>query len=488
MSNIYNLEPQTEGLIKIRTNFGDLEVELFTKSCPKATQNFVQLCLNGSYNNTIFERVEKDFIAIGGGEPLESDGSTEEAFADEFHSRLRFTRRGLLATANTKKNENGRKFFFTLGPTPELQNKHTIFGRVKGNSIYTLVDLNECQVDEEFKPFSEKKIIEVSVLENPFTNLEKRNQDKSFKTKLDKLSDTDSESSSDDRFETPRLDNNKIKKLSFNYEEEEDEEEERKHTNGNQDSKSLTITLQPLKVEKLDVEDIPKSELRQSPTISSPITSTVVKKEEIYDELVDEPFNTTDSSECLDTNEKEKKLRQIRAEIQKFKEQLERESESKSAQDKKQAQHQSRNSSRESDLLDESDSIVLDIAPKKSKRREKETIDLLTNFKKKLKSVSENTKTLEPQKFDQVDDLEDPAQLDQVDGDDWLTHKFEAYDVDQYGDRLEDEFSKKGHESSSRHKHERDNKNHKYSSSHKSSSSDRHKTSSRREDHHRHRC
>lgn len=49
---------------------------------------------------------------------------------DEFHSRLRFVRRGLVAMANAGPHDNGSQFFFTMAATPELHNKHTIFGKV----------------------------------------------------------------------------------------------------------------------------------------------------------------------------------------------------------------------------------------------------------------------------------------------------------------------------------------------------------------------
>lgn len=52
-------------------------------------------------------------------------------FQDEIHSRLRFVRRGLVAMANAGPNDNGSQFFFTLDKTPELQSKHTIFGKVR---------------------------------------------------------------------------------------------------------------------------------------------------------------------------------------------------------------------------------------------------------------------------------------------------------------------------------------------------------------------
>ena len=59
----------------------------------------------------------------------------------QFHTRLRFVRRGLVAMANSGKDDNGSQFFFTMGPTQELQNKHTIFGKVAGNTVYNMLKL-----------------------------------------------------------------------------------------------------------------------------------------------------------------------------------------------------------------------------------------------------------------------------------------------------------------------------------------------------------
>ncbi len=56
---------------------------------------------------------------------------------DEFHSRLRFNRRGLVAMANAGPHDNGSQFFFTLGRADELNNKHTIFGKVK-NTLWPI--------------------------------------------------------------------------------------------------------------------------------------------------------------------------------------------------------------------------------------------------------------------------------------------------------------------------------------------------------------
>lgn len=66
MSTIYITEPPTKGKVLLRTTLGDVEIELWAKEAPKATRNFVQLCMEGYYDNTIFHRVIKNFIAQGG--------------------------------------------------------------------------------------------------------------------------------------------------------------------------------------------------------------------------------------------------------------------------------------------------------------------------------------------------------------------------------------------------------------------------------------
>ncbi|XP_016121067.1 peptidyl-prolyl cis-trans isomerase CWC27 homolog, partial [Sinocyclocheilus grahami] len=86
----------------------------------------------GYYDGTIFHRVVPEFI-VQGGDPTGSGTGGESIygrpFKDEFHSRLRFNRRGLVAMANAGPHDNGSQFFFTLGRADELNNKHTIFGK-----------------------------------------------------------------------------------------------------------------------------------------------------------------------------------------------------------------------------------------------------------------------------------------------------------------------------------------------------------------------
>ncbi|PSN59817.1 cyclophilin-like protein [Corynespora cassiicola Philippines] len=181
MSSSYNLEPNPTAKVVLHTTTGDLEIELFAKQTPITSRNFLQLCLDGYYDNTIFHRLVKGFI-IQGGDPTGTGVGGEssydgEPFADEIHSRLKFNRRGLLGMANTgKKDDNGSQFFFTLGNTPELQGKNTMFGRIAGDTIYNLMKMAEAEIAEgsEERPMYPTRIMGTEIIINPFEDMVKR--------------------------------------------------------------------------------------------------------------------------------------------------------------------------------------------------------------------------------------------------------------------------------------------------------------------------
>lgn len=174
MSNIYILEPPTKGKVLLKTTLGDLDIELWSKEAPLAARNFVQLCKEGYYDNTIFHRVVKGFIAQGGDPSGTGEGGESvygEPFKDEFHQRLRFVRRGLVAMANAGKNDNGSQFFFTLGVTPELNNKHTIFGKITGDTIYNMLKFEEADIGPDDRPEYPHKILSTEILNDPFPDI-----------------------------------------------------------------------------------------------------------------------------------------------------------------------------------------------------------------------------------------------------------------------------------------------------------------------------
>ncbi|KAM9253829.1 spliceosome-associated protein CWC27 homolog isoform 1-T1 [Dugong dugon] len=174
MSNIYIQEPPTNGKVLLKTTAGDIDIELWSKEAPKACRNFIQLCLEAYYDSTIFHRVVPGFI-IQGGDPTGTgtggDSIYGAPFKDEFHSRLRFNRRGLVAMANAGPHDNGSQFFFTLGRADKLNNKHTIFGKVTGDTIYNMLRLTEVDIDDEERPRNPHKIKSCEVLFNPFDDI-----------------------------------------------------------------------------------------------------------------------------------------------------------------------------------------------------------------------------------------------------------------------------------------------------------------------------
>ncbi|XP_066999561.2 spliceosome-associated protein CWC27 homolog [Anabrus simplex] len=215
MSNIYIQEPPTNGKVLLKTTVGDIDLELWSKEAPKACRNFVQLCLEGYYNQTIFHRVVKNFI-VQGGDPTGTGTGGEsiygEPFKDEFHSRLRFNRRGLVAMANAGQDDNASQFFFTLAATPELQNKHTIFAKVTRETIFNVLKLQETLIDKDERPLYPQKIIKAEVLHNPFPDIVPRVLTRGEEKKDDK------------KRKDKRSGVKNFKLLSFGEEAEEDEE------------------------------------------------------------------------------------------------------------------------------------------------------------------------------------------------------------------------------------------------------------------------
>ncbi|CAG05276.1 unnamed protein product [Tetraodon nigroviridis] len=130
---------------------------------------------------------------------------------DEFHTRLRFIRRGLVAMANAGPHDNGSQFFFTLGRADELNNKHTIFGKVTGDTIYNLLRLAEVQCDSDERPLKPHKIRTTEVLHSPFDDIIPRELKK---PKKEKEEEKKSQSKATKNFSL----------LSFGEEAEEDEE------------------------------------------------------------------------------------------------------------------------------------------------------------------------------------------------------------------------------------------------------------------------
>lgn len=124
------IDPEKEYHAIFKTEKGDIKIRLYADKAPTTVNNIVFLAREGFYDNTTFHRVLAGFMAQGGDPTGTGTGGPGYRFADEFNPALRFDAAGYLAMANAGPGTNGSQFFITFGPTPHLNNRHTIFGRV----------------------------------------------------------------------------------------------------------------------------------------------------------------------------------------------------------------------------------------------------------------------------------------------------------------------------------------------------------------------
>jgi peptidyl-prolyl cis-trans isomerase A (cyclophilin A) len=139
----------------LHTNAGPIRLQLFPDYAPKTVRNFVELAEGTRqytdprsrqpgqgpyYDGTMFHRVIKGFMIQGGDPTGTGTGGPGYTFEDEFTSELSFDRPYLLAMANAGPRTNGSQFFITVGPTPHLNFKHTIFGTVADQASAGVVE------------------------------------------------------------------------------------------------------------------------------------------------------------------------------------------------------------------------------------------------------------------------------------------------------------------------------------------------------------
>jgi peptidyl-prolyl cis-trans isomerase A (cyclophilin A) len=148
------------------TSLGNFTVELFDSKTPNTVANFVGLAEGTKewthpgtkqkekkpyYDGIIFHRVINGFM-IQGGDPLgQGFGGPGYQFEDEFHPELRHDKAGILSMANAGPRTNGSQFFITLGPTPHLDRKHSVFGVVT-EGLDVVKKIGATPVDRQDRP------------------------------------------------------------------------------------------------------------------------------------------------------------------------------------------------------------------------------------------------------------------------------------------------------------------------------------------------
>ncbi|MDQ6683265.1 MAG: peptidylprolyl isomerase [Chloroflexota bacterium] len=124
------LDTSRQYAARFQTSKGSFKVELFGADAPLTVENFVNLARAGFYDGTTFHRVIPGFMAQGGDPTGTGRGGPGYQFPDEFSPHRRHDAAGILSMANAGPGTNGSQFFITFGPTPHLDDRHTVFGRV----------------------------------------------------------------------------------------------------------------------------------------------------------------------------------------------------------------------------------------------------------------------------------------------------------------------------------------------------------------------
>lgn len=130
----------------LQTTHGDIEIELYDQRTPRTVDNFVSLATGDRdwehpetgehitdqplYQDIPFHRVIDDFMIQTGDPTGTGRGGPGYTFDDEFHPDLRHDAPGVVSMANRGADTNGSQFFITLAPTPHLNDRHSVFGRV----------------------------------------------------------------------------------------------------------------------------------------------------------------------------------------------------------------------------------------------------------------------------------------------------------------------------------------------------------------------
>lgn len=351
----------------------------------------------------------KGFIAQGGdpnGDGTGGESIYGEPFKDEFHSRLRFNRRGLLAMANAGKDDNGSQFFFTLGPTPELQNKHTLFGKVSGQTVFNMLKLEEGVIVDE-SPEYPHKIIKAEVLNNPFPDIEPRELEKrAVQDEKPKVKQQGVKYASFINlflycyhFQNHFFFRN-FKLLSFGEEAEEDEEESSvANTKYSTKGKSTHDLLDDPKLSSKTVEN-EKPESDEEVNLEEQLENIRAKLKSEKKKTLNNYYLNKDEKE-----EKKRKAEEIRQEIKKVKKEyhdnkLDREKEQKEI--IKEEKTKSETFKEYKDEFDKYKEKKKEISTK-GKSREDFTLKLLEKFKNKLESAREKEEKKETENSDESD-------------------------------------------------------------------------------------
>ena len=150
----------------LETSKGKIKIKLMPEVAPMHVTSTIFLTEKGFYNDLIFHRVIKDFMAQGGCPLGTGTGGPGYKYAGEFKDNVKHDKPYLLSMANAGPGTDGSQFFITFKPTPWLDGKHTIFGEVvEGQKVVDAIEAVETTGAQNSTPVEEIKIIKATIEE-----------------------------------------------------------------------------------------------------------------------------------------------------------------------------------------------------------------------------------------------------------------------------------------------------------------------------------
>jgi peptidyl-prolyl cis-trans isomerase A (cyclophilin A) len=156
---------------QFKTTLGDFKIQLFHDKAPKTVWNFVNLAEGRQetsksgpfYDGLVFHRVINGFMIQGGCPEGSGRGGPGYRFEDEFDASCLHTEAGILSMANAGPHTNGSQFFITLAPTPHLNNRHTVFGKVT-EGLDTIKKIGATRTGMNDRPVTDVVIQSVTII------------------------------------------------------------------------------------------------------------------------------------------------------------------------------------------------------------------------------------------------------------------------------------------------------------------------------------
>ena len=156
--------------MEFQTSIGNFTIELYFLHAPLTCQNLVLLASSSYYDNSPIHRVVRDFM-VQMGDPtgtgrggVSAVGPSGGPFPDELSREVKHVGAGVVSMANSGPNTNKSQFFVTLAPSPHLDGKHTVFGRIK-EGMGTVQRLGLLRTGKDDRPIDDVRILSTKCMD-----------------------------------------------------------------------------------------------------------------------------------------------------------------------------------------------------------------------------------------------------------------------------------------------------------------------------------